>query len=614
MEPPPPPFHALASTSACLLSGTEPENSPAQLAPLILSCARESAAWELACVSISLVAKIVRVLESGKLAAARVRFWEELLRLLGEERLLQRLVSTPFLDRRRKDTDSAPSPENDGSAGETSLEVEAALLLLHSGKSDVPDLPQVERFRSGDRLVSHLAAKAASCWVVRRMRRGVRAAASVAWRPSSELDSCLWSLTEVCRRFLSGAPPELLQNLLAELHRSVSVLCSALLPESPASRPPGTTLCLLLDLLEVLMASALQRGEEAGPRKPDLGWDHWPLLVAVGCPSEPFVERSELLLLKRVLLLKPGEEWTAGGRAPAADPGAELAPVARGVLAAVDAGWLDSIRVSGCVRSRRWTGRSRRSFNPLQVSAASLGLFEAPDPPQVQVEHLCCYLTVLFGEQDDDLMEAAAAFLSVFLSCRGGLDLQTACALGCNPHCHFVLLLRSFSFDHSLLLDFLIGSETCFLEYLVRYLRYLRRDWEGLSAACRACEEPQQPVGGSTRSSRCLRAAPARSGSSAGLRLVEYDSSDESTAEETEDGGSVWTSGSERRSQPGREAPAGRVDPDLLDRTVRCLSELREVVDRLHSRHLFPYNPSSLLKLLAQVDAARDGAQTPIHP
>uniref|UniRef100_A0A3B3D939 Lines homolog 1 n=1 Tax=Oryzias melastigma TaxID=30732 RepID=A0A3B3D939_ORYME len=443
--------------------------------------------------------------------------------------------------------------------------------------------------------------------------------------------------------FLSS---ELLQDLLAELHRSISVLCSALLPESPASGLSGTTLCLLLDLVEVLMASALQCGEKAGLRKQDLGWVQWPrLLVAVSGPSDPFVKRRTLLLLKRVLLLKPGEEWTTGGRRLTAKPGAELAPVAHAVLAAVDAGWLDSIRVGphtffggGVPRGGGADEAMLRAASLLLLRGLGFKVFVSLTemggasklsrylqrlwaflrrwtPPQVQVEHLCCYLTVLFGEQDDDLMEAARAFLSVFLSSRGGSDLQTACSLGCNPHCHFVLLLRSFSFDHSLLLDFLIGTETCFLEYLVHYLRYLRRDWEGLTAACRASGGVQQPVGGSTGSGCGVRAVSAGSGPSAGstlsdgLRLVEYDSSDESTEEETEDGGSVWRSRSECWSQPRREA--GQVDMDLLDRTVRCLSELREVLVRLHSRQLFPYNPSSLLKLLAQVEAARDGGQTP---
>lgn len=48
---------------------------------------------------------------------------------------------------------------------------------------------------------------------------------------------------------------------------------------------------------------------------------------------------------------------------------------------------------------------------------------------------------------------------------------------GCNPHCVFLFLLSCIAFDVSVLLDFLISSETCFLEYFVRYLKLLIKDW-----------------------------------------------------------------------------------------------------------------------------------------
>ncbi|KAK7930486.1 hypothetical protein WMY93_006881 [Mugilogobius chulae] len=82
------------------------------------------------------------------------------------------------------------------------------------------------------------------------------------------------------------------------------------------------------------------------------------------------------------------------------------------------------------------------------------------------------------------MMEAAKALLCIYLHHRqqetspAPLPLW-ACSLGLNPHCHFLLLLRSLAFDHRVLLDFLISTETCFLEYFVRYLRLLRTDPEG---------------------------------------------------------------------------------------------------------------------------------------
>lgn len=36
----------------------------------------------------------------------------------------------------------------------------------------------------------------------------------------------------------------------------------------------------------------------------------------------------------------------------------------------------------------------------------------------MEVTHLCCWVSLLFGEQDDDMMEAAKALLSIFLHHR----------------------------------------------------------------------------------------------------------------------------------------------------------------------------------------------------
>lgn len=273
--------------------------------------------------------------------------------------------------------------------------------------------------------------------------------------------------------------------------------------------------------------------------------------------------------------------------------------------------------------------------------------------------------------------------------CRqcSGLDdvavLETACASGCNPHCHFLLLLQSISFDHSILLDFLISTETCFLEYFVRYLKYLRADWQGFSAACgrngtSGChlQKPLATSCGGDMSvvtckgelqrvelSPCAQptgvVSPVEMNSSvAGLRLVEYASSDESDPENMDsqdesgmslcdkskfstldvkqeireppvqirqthlesshsagllsqptaalerrpEGSSLPVLQSEQTSCPNMATLSGHVTCEVSARTIGCLSELREVVTRLQAKELFPYNPSSLLKLLAQVE------------
>ncbi|XP_013915162.1 PREDICTED: protein Lines homolog [Thamnophis sirtalis] len=66
-----------------------------------------------------------------------------------------------------------------------------------------------------------------------------------------------------------------------------------------------------------------------------------------------------------------------------------------------------------------------------------------------------------------------------FTPCRSDDEIQDnrTHQNGYNPHCIFLCLLGSIAFDATVLLDFLISSETCFLEYFVQYLKLLVEDW-----------------------------------------------------------------------------------------------------------------------------------------
>ncbi|XP_044300871.1 protein Lines homolog 1 isoform X3 [Varanus komodoensis] len=107
-------------------------------------------------------------------------------------------------------------------------------------------------------------------------------------------------------------------------------------------------------------------------------------------------------------------------------------------------------------------------------------------------EHPCMWLSVLFIEQDDDMLDAANSLLTIHLKferfwreagsisycSEEGIRDSVTHQTGCNPHCIFLFLLSSIAFDTTVLLDFLISSETCFLEYFVRYLKLLVEDWQ----------------------------------------------------------------------------------------------------------------------------------------
>ncbi|KAM9860599.1 protein Lines homolog 1 [Aulostomus maculatus] len=582
--------------------------------------------------------------------------------------------------------------------------------------------PLVHLFRSEDQVLSHLAAKCVSACVCSDLIDS--GLVRPAWQqtcvlvfhcspPDAELNSCLWSLTAVLKHLLKRAHGDALGKLLLVFDSSLSVLCSRFLPlegEQAGQCPEawagssrwGTTLCLLLDLLEVLTASRLTCGAGVCLRSQRLTHIHAsPLLMAVSCSSQYFVKKRVLLLLKRVVLGNAGEDWltgdvlSTGPRNKCVTP--DMSSLALSVLQMVATGWLQGVQVeaasffggtrhsrgaedgeSNCVMWRAVSLLVLKSIelhiqtgagllSPAEVSGYLRTLWDVLRRSNVQlteVTHSCCFFSLLFGEQDDDMMEAAKALLSISLHLRdgsarlpGSADLEAACTSGCNPHCHFLLLLQSISFDHSMLLDFLISMETCFLEYFVRYLKYLRADWPGFTAVCQRVDKslPAATHGGTTGSRSCPDQMELSScvqlGSSPGLRLVEYDSSDESDPDDREvspEPQRIWLApkrsgmsgcrkwevsetsrpplpvrrpdcleSSEPLSEPNASLEGGRggslvvlsgqACPNMVPLSVTsttavdCLLKLSEMIARLQMKKLFPYNPSSLLKLLARV-------------
>ena len=64
-----------------------------------------------------------------------------------------------------------------------------------------------------------------------------------------------------------------------------------------------------------------------------------------------------------------------------------------------------------------------------------------------------------------------------------------------DPHTLFLGFLDSTAWDHSILLDLLTSPETCFLLYMVRYLRYVVSDWHHLQTVCQIHHsESQTPL------------------------------------------------------------------------------------------------------------------------
>lgn len=101
-----------------------------------------------------------------------------------------------------------------------------------------------------------------------------------------------------------------------------------------------------------------------------------------------------------------------------------------------------------------------------------------PETPLAQ------WVVQLFADQDDALIEGMVCCLDVavglFYRNSAQLDLRHTLS----PAATFVHFLRAVSHDPDVLLDLLVSNETCFLLYLLRLLKFVRRNWVEFVACC----------------------------------------------------------------------------------------------------------------------------------
>lgn len=102
--------------------------------------------------------------------------------------------------------------------------------------------------------------------------------------------------------------------------------------------------------------------------------------------------------------------------------------------------------------------------------------------------HFSKILIHLFDDQDDYLIEAMVCTLDVtsILSFRHNPFPELVAML--NPVYTFLEFLKMISNSSDLLLDLLVSNETCFLLYLLRFLKYVRLNWSMFAASCRHSE------------------------------------------------------------------------------------------------------------------------------
>lgn len=93
-------------------------------------------------------------------------------------------------------------------------------------------------------------------------------------------------------------------------------------------------------------------------------------------------------------------------------------------------------------------------------------------------------LVHLFSDQDDYMIEAMVCTLdiTVGISYRNAVFPDLISML--NPIHSFVEFLRIVAHDSDVLLDYLVSNETCFLLYLLRFLKYVKRNWSKFVSSC----------------------------------------------------------------------------------------------------------------------------------
>lgn len=98
--------------------------------------------------------------------------------------------------------------------------------------------------------------------------------------------------------------------------------------------------------------------------------------------------------------------------------------------------------------------------------------------------HFSKILIHLFDDQDDHLIEAMLCTLDVTtgISFRDNAFPELVAML--NPVYTFLEFLKMISNSADLLLDLLVSNETCFLLYLLRFLKYMRGNWAMFVRSC----------------------------------------------------------------------------------------------------------------------------------
>lgn len=94
-------------------------------------------------------------------------------------------------------------------------------------------------------------------------------------------------------------------------------------------------------------------------------------------------------------------------------------------------------------------------------------------------------LVHLFSDQDDYLIESMVCTLDIIVGIPDRCAVYPELFNMLNPSSTFVEFLKVVGNGSEVLLDYLVSNETCFLLYLLRFLKYVKKNWSIFMRCCR---------------------------------------------------------------------------------------------------------------------------------
>ncbi|KAG5197941.1 hypothetical protein JEQ12_007631 [Ovis aries] len=326
-------------------------------------------------------------------------------------------------------------------------------------------------FQNSEKLLSHMAAKCLALILYFQLKEKITLSNSwisfcqkniSEYSESDKVVYCLWIVTFVIKEIFkdtSSQKTEILKQFLTPFDTLFEVFYNSLFSQhfenhQDASNKLINSLICFLELLELLIASRIYLKLHFTCQRI--------LFLKASCvfdvitwPIQAFVKRKLIVFIKKCLLCKVGEDLCQGSVPVFMPPDnlldVDLLALASAVLHAVDLGLLRILSVRGkhscfgggevlagyehapgpdhvilralsllIIRSLEIKFQNCASANEMKVDyqrfMSELLTFLKPHlQPSLQSHNLCEWLSRVFIEQDDDMLEAAKALLGIYL-------------------------------------------------------------------------------------------------------------------------------------------------------------------------------------------------------